>query len=65
VLYNGNNFIDGLSPASVSWTNSVEARLSQDLILSLGGRDHTLQLTGYYRSTPLGTEWLAGLRYSL
>ncbi len=65
VLYNGNNFIDDLSPASVSWTNSVEARLSQDLILSLGGRDHTLQLTGYYRSTPLGTEWLAGLRYSL
>ncbi|MBR3485786.1 MAG: hypothetical protein IKH40_05555, partial [Bacteroidales bacterium] len=65
VLYNGNNFIDDLSPASLSWTNSVEARLSQDLILSLGGRDHTLQLTGYYRNSSLGTEWLAGLRYLL
>ena len=65
VLYSGSNYIDDLSPASVFWTNSLEARLSQDLILSLGGRDHTLQLTGYYRNSPVGTEWLAGLRYIL
>ena len=65
VLYYGNNYVDNFSPASVSWANSVEARLTQDLILSLGGRDHTLQLTGYFRKAPLGTEWLAGLRYIL
>ena len=65
VLYNGCNVLDELSPASVSWTHSIEARLSQDLGLSIAGRDHTLQLTAYARYTPTGTEWLAGVRYLL
>ena len=65
VLYNGYNEVDDLSPASVSWTNAFEARLSQDFGFQTGSRDHTLQLTGYFRHSPLGTEWLAGIRYLL
>ena len=55
VLYEGCNWQE----------HAVEARLSQDLGLSLGGRDHTLQLTGYLHYTTSGTWFLAGLRYLL
>ena len=65
VLYDGYALVDDLSPASVSWENCIEARATQDLGLDLGGRGHTLQLTGYVRHSSLGTEWLAGLRYLL
>ena len=65
VLYNGSNAVDDLSPASVSWNNAFEARVTQDLGFQTGSRDHTVQLTGYFRQSALGTEWLAGIRYLL
>ena len=65
VLYNGYNAVDDLSPASVSWNNAFEARVTQDLGFQTGSRDHTVQLTGYFRQSALGTEWLAGIRYLL
>lgn len=55
VLYEGCNWQE----------HAVEARLSQDLGLILGGRDHTLQLTGYLHYATSGTWFLAGLRYLL
>ena len=66
LLYTGCNVVDDLSPASVTLEHSIEARLSQDLGLNLGGRDHTVQLTAYARYTPgLSTSFLAGLKYFL
>ena len=65
-LYTGCNLVDELSPASLTWTNAVEARLSQDIVVSLAGRDHTFQLTGYVRSDfAASTQFLLGLRYWL
>ena len=67
VLYQGCNAVEDLSSASLSWTNAFEARLTQDLGFALAGRDHTFQLTGYFRyGPPIGTghlQFLAGLRY--
>ena len=67
VLYNGSSVIDDLSPASFSWEQSLEARLSQDLVFTAAGRDHTLQLTAYLRTaTQSGpSQFLLGLRYLL
>ncbi len=66
LFYTGCNWTDDLSPASVSLEHSLEARLTQDLGLSLGGRDHVLQLTAYARYTPgVSTSFLAGLKYIL
>ena len=66
VLYRGCSVADDLSPDSLSWSNCLEARLSQDLGLRLGGRDHTVQLTGYVRHDfTTGLQLLAGLRYIL
>ena len=65
VLYDGYSLVDELSPASVSWKNCIETRVTQDLGLELGGRGHMLQFTGYVRHSSLGTEWLASLRYLL
>ena len=49
VLYDGGSVVDNQSPASLSWTNAVEARLSQDIFFQAAGRTHTIQLTGYSR----------------
>lgn len=49
VLYNGSSLIDDNSPASISWSNGLEARLTQDVKFQIAGRDHTIQLTGYLR----------------
>ena len=49
VLYDGGSVVDNQSPASLSWTNAVEARLSQDIFFQAAGRTHTIQLTGYCR----------------
>lgn len=77
VFYDGCSLTDNLSPASFSWQNNYEARLSQDIIFSAAGRDHTLQLTGYVRRGPSvvptvstgitapTTTFLVGLRYFL
>jgi len=65
VLYDGGRVIDDLSPASLSWTHGVEARLSQDFSFQAAGRDHTLQLTGYVRHASIGTQFLVGLKYYL
>ena len=65
VLYDGYSFNDDLSPASFSWMNGFEARLSQDLGFEIAGRDHTFQLTAYARHSFAGTQYLAGLRYLL
>ena len=66
LFYEGYNLIDNTSPASLSWNNSLEARLSQDVIFSIAGRDHTLQLTGYYRHSADHTSTVQfGLRYIL
>ena len=80
-LYVGGSYIDDDSPASLSWSNSVEARLTQDFGWTIGNRDHTLQLTAYARYAPAsvtsdltssvtpgltrGLTILAGLRYTL
>ena len=65
VIYDGYSYIDDLSPASFSWQNNLEARLTQDLGLEIGGRGHTLQFTGYLRHDLSGTNFLAGIRYML
>ncbi len=65
VLYDGYSYNDDLSPASFSWMNGFEARLSQDLGFEIAGRDHTFQLTAYARHSFAGTQYLAGLRYLL
>lgn len=67
VLYNGCSVIDDLSPASFSWEQSLEARLSQDLVFTAAGRDHTLQLTAYLRTATQSSpsQFLLGLRYLL
>jgi hypothetical protein len=77
VFYDGCSLTDNLSPASFTWQNNYEARLSQDIIFSAAGRDHTLQLTGYVRRGPSvvptvstgitapTTTFLVGLRYFL
>ena len=65
VIYDGYSYIDDLSPASFSWQNNLEARLTQDLGLEIGGRGHTLQFTGYFRHELSGTNFLAGIRYCL
>ena len=66
VLYDGYSYVDNDAPASFSWANTLEARLSQDLSLDLGGRAHTFQLTGYLRYAPDHTStFLLGLRYIL
>ncbi len=54
VLYDGGSVVDNLSPASLSWTNAVEARLSQDIFFQAAGRTHTIQLTGYCRYATSG-----------
>lgn len=80
-LYVGGSYIDDDSPASMSWSNSVEARLTQDFGWTIGSRDHALQLTAYARYAPAsvnpdltssvtpgltrGLTILAGLRYTL
>lgn len=75
VLYRGYSYVDDLSPASFSWANTLEARLTQDIVFSAAGRDHTLQLTGYFRYAPenehlyyssdVSTQFLLGIRYLL
>ena len=65
LLYDGRNYIDDLSPASISWSNGFEARLSQDIAFSAADRDHTLQLTGYYTRNLSISQFLFGLRYFL
>lgn len=65
LLYDGRNYIDDLSPASISWSNGFEARLSQDIAFSAASRDHTLQLTGYYTRNLSISQFLFGLRYFL
>lgn len=65
VLYNGGSLVDNESPASFSWKNGVEARLSQDISFQAAGRDHTLQLTGYVRHTYGNPYILLGVRYIL
>ena len=66
VLYNGDNVVDELSPASISWHHTLEARLSQDFFFQVGGHTHTIQLTGYCRSDfAARTQFLFGLRYML
>lgn len=76
-LYVGGSYVDDDSPASMSWSNSVEARLTQDFGWTIGSRDHALQLTAYARYAPAyvssgvtpgltrGLTILAGLRYTL
>ena len=65
-LYDGGNFIDDLSPASLSWEHTLEARLSQDFCFQAAGREHTLQLTAYVRTAfTSNTQFLFGLRYFL
>lgn len=62
VLYYGENVVG----ENVFWSNSLEARLTQDIGFDISGCTHTLQLTAYVRSNlSSGTEWLAGLRYLL
>ena len=66
VLYDGYSYMDELSPASLSWTHAVEARLSQDIGFLAAGRDHVVQLTGYLRTDLSGsTQLLFGLKYLL
>ena len=54
------------APKKIVWIHGIEARLSQDIIFPAGSRDHTLQLTVYYRGNIDRSHYLlAGLRYSL
>ena len=64
-LYDGFSLIDDYSPASLSWMNHFQARISQDFIFEAAGRSHTLQLTAYTRRTVGVTQVFAGLRYLL
>ena len=71
VLYKGYNLNEAFSPASISWYNSFEARLSQDVSFTAASRTHTLQLTAYYLRSPFpgspdySNSLLAGLKYYL
>ena len=66
LLYDGLSLIDDTSPASISWQNNLQARISQEFSFNAAGRDHRLQLTGYYRYDGDHTHsFLAGLRYFL
>lgn len=65
LLYDGRSWIDDESPASFTWDNNFQARLSQDFIFSAGGRDHTLQLTAYTQRLAGVFQFTAGLRYFL
>ena len=66
VLYDGYSYTDALSPASLSWSHAVEARLSQDIGFLAAGRDHVIQLTGYLRTDLTGSlQLLFGVRYLL
>jgi len=54
------------APENWMWFHQIEARLAQDIIFPAGGRDHTLQITAYYRYNIDRTGYLmAGLRYIL
>lgn len=65
LLYEGGSLIDNTSPASVTWTNDIQARLSQDFNFSAGARTHTLQLNAFLRNIAGTTMIFTGLRYSL
>jgi len=65
LLYEGGSLIDNTSPASVTWTNDIQARLSQDFIFTGGSRTHTLQLNAFLRNIAGTTMIFTGLRYSL
>ena len=64
-LYRGYSFVDNESPASFSWMNNLEVRVSQDIGFTAVGRDHCLQLTAYAVRSAQGTQFLAGLHYLL
>ena len=65
VLYDGYSYVDETSPASLSWMQGVEARVSQDIAFQALGRDHTVQLTAYLHHTTAFTQLLFGLKYFL
>lgn len=65
LLYEGGSLIDNTSPASFTWSNDLQARLSQDFLFTAGTRTHTLQLTAYVHRLGGVTQFQAGLRYSL